>query len=105
MLAIRNQWVHFEPYDPYRPWWAFGLACGCMLSAVALALRERSQPYAYGSVVLAVLASAFLATGLLGAVALWWGGAVAIGAWIFRPASTFHARHPVATTVMVGGSS
>ena len=44
-----------------------------------------------------------LATGLLGAVALWWGGTVAIGAYIFRPATTFHARHPVATTVMVGG--
>lgn len=44
-----------------------------------------------------------LSTSLLGALALWWGGAVAIGAWVYRPSATFSARHPVATTVMVGG--
>ncbi len=43
-----------------------------------------------------------LATALLGAAALWWGGAAAIGAWLLRPAATFHARHPVATAVIVG---
>ncbi len=42
-----------------------------------------------------------LATALLGAVALWWGGAVAVGAWLLRPAATFHVRHPVASAVVV----
>ena len=46
---------------------------------------------------LVILSSAFL-----GAIALFWGGAVSVGAWLFKPAATFHARHPLATLVVVG---
>jgi len=44
-----------------------------------------------------------LSTALLGAVGMWWGGAVVAGAWIYAPAATFHTRHPIAWAVMVGG--
>ncbi len=43
-----------------------------------------------------------LSTALVGAVAVFWGGAVAGGAWLYRPAATFHVRHPLMTTIMIG---
>ncbi len=62
LLAIRNNWIHFEPLDPYRPWWAAGLAAVAAALAAALALRGRNQPYAYASVMLTGLAASFVST-------------------------------------------
>jgi hypothetical protein len=51
LLALRG----YQP-DPARPWWSLVSILGAGSIATALGLARRSQPYAYASTVLAVLA-------------------------------------------------
>jgi hypothetical protein len=56
-LAIRG---HHS--DPAQPWWSLAMALGTCLITAALGLARRSQPYAFASTTLAVLAVMLLWT-------------------------------------------